>query len=298
MQRSLDQFADDWLAMREPIDGIARASELTALLNAQPAALASSTGHGVLRVLDLGCGTGSNLRYLAPRLGGTQHWRCLDHDPAHLARLDVLTKTWAAGQGYGWNPEWPSFHCARTSLHCHLQVACQDLARSLGSLSIADANLVTASALLDLVSETWLQELVGRCAAGGLMMLMALSIDGRVELAPALDADDWIMQAVTAHQRRDKGFGPALGAHAVGCLRELAMRNGYAIVTCPSDWILGPEQRAMQRHVIEGWSQAALEQIPDSRAAILRWRHDRLGALMEGKSLIRIGHQDLFAWMA
>ncbi len=49
--------------------------------------------------------------------------------------------------------------------------------------------LVTASALLDLVSERWLRALAARCAGHGAAVLFALSYDGRIVCSPE-DPDD------------------------------------------------------------------------------------------------------------
>ncbi len=38
------------------------------------------------RIIDLACGTGSNFRYLNPKLGARQRWLCIDYDPEVLAR--------------------------------------------------------------------------------------------------------------------------------------------------------------------------------------------------------------------
>ncbi|MGH6901583.1 MAG: SAM-dependent methyltransferase, partial [Geminicoccaceae bacterium] len=69
-------FDAAWLALREPCDNAARSAALAgrfaAALGAEP------------RLVDLGCGAGSNLRYLAPRIRGPQRWRCVDHDPVLL----------------------------------------------------------------------------------------------------------------------------------------------------------------------------------------------------------------------
>src|SRR5688500_1818912 len=71
--------APDWLALREPADAAARSSALAELV-------AQHCGGGPLTVRDLGCGTGSMLRWLAPQLPGPQRWYLHDRDPVLLAR--------------------------------------------------------------------------------------------------------------------------------------------------------------------------------------------------------------------
>jgi len=56
-----------------------------------------------------------------------------------------------------------------------------------------------------------------------------------------------IVAAVNAHQRTDKGFGPALGpiAGAEAIARFAAV--GYVTVHETSDWTMGPQDREMRR---------------------------------------------------
>ena len=60
-------FSAEWLALREPLDARSRSAELVARLRAD-------APDGTRRIVDLATGTGANLRYLAPRLGGDQDW--------------------------------------------------------------------------------------------------------------------------------------------------------------------------------------------------------------------------------
>ena len=74
-----------WLALREPADIAARSAALTqaiaaVLPDARP-----------LRILDLGSGTGSNIRYLSTRLPEPQDWLAVDRDPDLLAALPSRT---------------------------------------------------------------------------------------------------------------------------------------------------------------------------------------------------------------
>src|SRR5215212_6571083 len=70
------EFSSDWLALREPADAAARDTGLADQLRDRLTP--------PLTVRDLGCGTGSMGRWLAPRLHGPQHWVLMDRDPALL----------------------------------------------------------------------------------------------------------------------------------------------------------------------------------------------------------------------
>ena len=73
----------DWLALREPADAAARATDLVAQVrHLLPAR------HPIV-VHDLGCGTGSMARWLAPQLPAPQHWVMYDRDADLLARAAV-----------------------------------------------------------------------------------------------------------------------------------------------------------------------------------------------------------------
>lgn len=266
-----EAFAAEWLALREPVDHRSRAADLLAPLNVWWRA------RGAARVLDLGSGTGSNLRYLAPRLAGAQHWTLVDHDAALLARAASAP------------PDGPVASVERIR---------GDLARE-GLAAVPRADLVTASALLDLVSEAWLDRVVEACRGGGCAALFTLTWDGIVRWS-APDAGDGdpddalVLEAVRAHQRRDKGLGTALGAMA-GAAAERAFRTaGYRTWASPSPWVTGPAEAALAQALLDGWEGAAVEQRPEQAGRIRAWAQRRRGALAGAFRLV-VGHGDLLA---
>ena len=70
----MSRVTPEWLALREPADAAARSVELVERLRAR------LVGSPELVIHDLGAGTGSMGRWLAPLLPGPQHWVLHDRD--------------------------------------------------------------------------------------------------------------------------------------------------------------------------------------------------------------------------
>lgn len=294
-------FSADWLALREPFDDAARSAA------AAPAAAADRE----MTIVDLACGTGANLRHLAPRIGGRQTWRLIDHDADLLARVPACIAQWAAEHGWCCEHETVAIaalgRAANSAATTTTTVTGDgftvtavterlDLSADPAVARLAGADLVTTSALLDLVSARWLERLVALCAHHRAAVGWALSYDGRIEWTPADPFDDAITDAVNRHQRRDKGFGPALGPAAAGTARRLLEAAGMSVQEWRSDWVIGDadDGGAMQAALIAGWATAALEIESGWRDAITDWARRRHKLAAEGGTGLRVGHRDLF----
>jgi hypothetical protein len=155
--------------------------------------------------------------------------------------------------------------------------------------------LITTSALLDLVSHEWLDRLVTEAAARRLPIYAALSYDGLATLEPADPFDAAVIDAVNQHQRRDKGFGPALGPDAAATAPERFEAVGYQVVQGASDWVFGPKDTEIQTEVLTGWAVAAREVNASSIGEIINWLARRRDHIAAGRSMMRVGHVDFFA---
>ena len=259
-------FSAAWLALREPYDLRARSTKVLAAVSAALAPLPALT------IVDLACGTGSTLRALAPHLPAHQNWKLVDNDLGLLARAA--------------NASHPRARVTTTPI---------DLVRDLEAALDGPLDLVTTSGLLDLVSDSWLERLATEVAARGLPFYAALSYDGRVAFEPFDPLDATIIEAVHNHQRRDKGFGPALGPDAGK--RTIAMFEavGYFVVNAAADWVMKPHDRDMLAILFDGWASAAREVAQQSLPEIATWLTHRSDALSHEKSSVRVGHIDVFA---
>ena len=242
-----ETFSPDWLALREPFDAAARS---VALAERFAAALPAEPG-----ILDLGAGTGGMFRWLAPIIGGDQHWFLADADAALLEH-------------------------ARGPKAKPLIV---DLANALERLPLDLVDGVVCSALLDLVSEQWLQRLV---AALSTPFLACLSVDGRDDFAPPHPLDEVVQHAFRRDQARDKGFGPALGPRAPAVLHAVLTARGFSVQSERSDWHVPTGAGAMLRELVLGHARVAGND---------EWERTRLEQINGEKLAIRIGHRDILA---
>jgi|SRR6185312_14116533 hypothetical protein len=260
-------FSAAWLALREPYDARARNADVFS-------AVAALFKHrDLMQIVDLACGTGSAVRALGPRLAARQNWRLADNDPGLLA--DVANMS--------------------TPTDVTVSTVALDLARDLEAALEGPVDLVTASALLDLVSKTWLERLAAETVARSISVYATLSYDGRVELAPLDPFDASIVAAVNAHQRTDKGFGTALGPAAGAVAIAYFESLGYSVIHGASDWTIGADDHDMQLEVLAGWASAAQETGKLTRADAATWLTRRRDAVVAGLSSIRVGHVDFFA---
>ncbi|MFJ3304109.1 methyltransferase domain-containing protein [Streptomyces sp. NPDC086549] len=266
------RYAPEWLELREGADAAARSLDLLDPLRIRLANLPGRASGG-LAVHDLGCGTGSMGRWLAPRLDGAQHWVLHDRDP-YLLHFAAVASPRAAADG------------SRITVETRRG----DVAR-LTPDALTGASLVTASALLDVLTREEIDTLADACAGAGCPALLTLSVAGRVDLTPSDPLDAEIAEAFNAHQRR----GGLLGPDAVTAACEAFSERGATVKVNPSAWRLGPAESALTAQWLRGWVGAAVEQRPELRERADRYLQQRLAACEAGELSVVVHHSDLLA---
>lgn len=258
----------EWLGLREASDATARAADLVEQVQRH-----LPTGRRAV-IHDLGCGTGAMGRWLAPRLAGTQHWIMYDRDADLLAAAEDMPRQAADGAA----------------------VTFETLQRDITRLdpgALAGASLITASALLDMMTADELERFVASCTAAGCLVLVTISVVGRVDLTPADPLDEHIAGAFNAHQRRMTGGRCLLGPDAVGAAVDAFTRLGADVLVRPSPWRLGAGQGALAAEWITGWVGAACEQRPELAAAAAAYARCRLAEAAAGRLHVTVHHHDV-----
>ena len=228
-------------------------------------------------IRDLGCGTGAMARWLAERLTGPQQWFLYDWD-ADLLALAARNSSLSAADG----------------APVTIETRRRDVTR-LEPSELAGASLLTASALLDVMTADELKRLVSACAGAGCPALITLTVTGAVELTSSDPFDEWVADAFNAHQRRVVGSGRLLGPEAVAAAVGGFTSRGYCVLVRSSPWRLGPAQAGLAAEWFAGWLAAACQQRPELQVEAVSYARQRLAAATAGRLGVTVQHQDLLA---
>jgi hypothetical protein len=260
-------FSAEWLALRESHDLRARNP------NVLDAVASLFKSLDAISVVDLACGAGSTVRALSSHLPARQRWDLVDNDQ----RLLTLA---CSGKSTG---------------DVRLNAIPLDLSGNFEGVLDDTKDVITMSALLDLVSENWLDRFTRQAASHALPVYAALTYDGRIDISPSDPLDEAITSAVNAHQLTDKGFGPALGPSAAAAAISRLEALGYSVIQGNSDWVIGAADQEIQLELLAGWATAAseIEMLP--RRDIDHWLARRKNEVSARASTMRVGHVDFFA---
>ncbi|MEO0618166.1 MAG: class I SAM-dependent methyltransferase [Pseudomonadota bacterium] len=258
-------FSADWLSLREAADTRSRSDAVMA------AAKAHFSSAAQISICDLGSGTGASVEAFGALFPRLQQWRLVDIDASNLERAHLR---YAESDAV----------IVTTRVH--------DLVAS--PIAWADGtDLVTATALFDLVSQDWLEAFVAALADARLPLLTTLTYDGRHVFSPHHPDDAEMHCAFDAHQMGEKSFGRALGPNACEVMIRLLRARGYTVMSGDSAWRLSSScDAALIEQLLRGWAHAVAEAKLVDANVVDHW----LEARRANTETLIVGHTDIFAY--
>lgn len=268
MKQIVQRAASDWLHLRRPADEVARQASLVAVAGLDRHLVKQRAGGAVVNIIDVGAGTGANMAWLAPRLGVPQRWTLVDRDE------DLLDE--ASGTA------------APTNVVGMRRVAA-DLEDLDGVLATENADLVTCTALLDVLTSHQVISFCELLASKRCAVLFSLSVTGWVRLSPEDVLDSEVERIFNEHQRR----GGLAGPEATSLAADVLTSCGLDVTVVDTPWKLGPGNVPLMRRYITDRAASVVEHNPDRGSAVHTWLDTRLAQLERGRLLVHVGHQDV-----
>ena len=274
----MSAFSAEWLTLREGADARARNHGIVQAVSAWFAL------RDHISVVDLGSGTGANLRAVAPLLPARQRWHLVDKDEALFAAAKIALRKWADKS----EPAGDTLKLTKgiAEIEVHFQIA--DLAHDLDSVLVAKPDLVTASAFFDLVSSDFIRALARQVANKRSALYATLTYNGVQRWSPHRPSDSQMAAAFNRHQMTDKGFGPAAGPTAAGLLADQLRLEDYTVMEGESPWVLGQNDRSLLEELQRGHALAVLETKALDDKAVETW-------IKVIRAAAEVGHTDVFA---
>ena len=275
-------FSAQWLALREPADHRARDRTLQNKVCEQLANVARTEQRAV-RLIDLGCGSGSNLRALATSLPEQQHWTLVDYDPLLLAAARAALIAWADEV----INDSTSLTLRKNNKILEIEFSQVDLARDIERVLAWPADVITAAAFFDLVAESWL---VRFCQALRTTLYTVLTYDGSEQWLPPHSADSAMLKAFHSHQKTDKGFGVAAGPDATSVMQRELTARGFQVTLASSPWKIDQTEAAFIHALATGSAAAVRETGLLNELEVNQWLTARMSA-----QHCMVGHWDILA---
>lgn len=275
-------FSSRWLSLREPADHRSRHEGLAEALKTR------FLQRETITVVDLGCGTGSNLRATAALLPVHQRWTLVDHDVALLDAAKAALTVWAdrcitVKQGL-------KLSKGAATIVVSFQQAdlAADLDAVLDGAGAPGPDLVTASALFDLASAAFIQKVAASVARRNAVFYTVLTYNGIQHWTPRSPLDQQMTAAFHRHQMTDKGLGIAAGPAAPVELAEAFTTFGYSVAEGDSPWRLGHADAALVAELAAGYAAAVRETKALTAVEIDGW-------LARTRTGSQVGHTDTLA---
>jgi hypothetical protein len=280
----MTSFSTDWLSLREGADHRSRNPFLQDQVLRYLQEI-SSLKNDPSHIVDLGSGTGSNLRALAPLIHHNQKWTLIDYDSLLLKAAREKICLWA--DSIIDNDATRPVTLVKNNYEITVQFLPKDLASDLQSELFESADLITAAAFFDLVALDWLVQF---CKVLKTSLYTVLTYNGKETWLPSDPRDTEILEAFHHHQGSDKGFGNALGPLASKTMEQLLKKEGFYVETGSSPWALNQNDASLIQELAVGTAKAAAETHLVSDEIAKRWGEQRAQSQQ-----CEIGHDDLFA---
>ncbi|MGB7325942.1 MAG: hypothetical protein WBD31_13790 [Rubripirellula sp.] len=249
----------EWLALRETLDARFRSARLAKAF--------MDHARKTRLIVDLGCGTSANYRYLSRDGASKVPWRCIDND-------DEVLKA-----------------AAEQCVSQFVRFERADLATELSMVPIGDDVSFTASAFLDIASEDWLCWFATIAAQSPVLISMTMS--GTPVWDPIDELDEAIDRCLQSHQQSDHGFGAAAGSHAAEFFAEQLTSRGCKVIFEQSGWQLGNQDSQVISALIDSIGRRASTML--ARDQVDHWMAIRQTQNQNGALTMQIPHLDLLS---
>ena len=283
-----DKFSLSWIKAREQYDLKYRSN----LLKEQYKKDRSSFD----RIIDLGSGNGSFLRYCHCKKIIFKEMLLMDYDSKLLRDFYASTYSYLNGKDYSILKESPTKYklkkidIIKTK---NIQLMNANILKSLNIINNYD--LISLSAMSDILPTLFIKKLLNKVDKNKIIYF-SICFDGNIKWASSHKYDKYILTMFNKNQETNKSSGYTVGAKSIKLIGEHSMKKKYNFQIEDSSWQLNSyneSSKYFQKMYLDTIYKPLKKDDITDKDMLSEWRKVKLKDIMAGKSKIVVGHKDI-----
>ncbi len=282
-------FNTDWLEERFQFDSRARN------VMVENHCFAHFSENKTLNILDLGSGSGSSFLYLSEKLSQNQNWTFVELNPtlakASLDRISMI----AFSNGWKVATYSSGLIIEGSAKRMKIEVLNHSFLELEKKVNLREFDLATAAAVLDLLTESMLHELLGLLNDYNIPLLATINYEG-MKFTPSSPRDTLYIDLYGQHMQREQSFGRTLGPDCLKSIQTYCQTRNLKMKSGESNWLVGTKDLKMHTFLLDYMAGAIPEMLTSKRevAVFEQWLGEK-GDRVKGEGLeTTVFHFDVF----
>ncbi len=279
-----DHFSSAWLSSREPYDNLARTKYICEFIK----------DHN--RIVDIGAGTGSFLRWCLLNNINFSEILMIDNDLKLLDKFFSLTSTFCKKHDIEFSKisnKHYSLKKSKESKHSKVILLRKDIDSQIDLIN--DFDLISFSALSDLLSSGFLSRTFKHIKKDKILYF-SICFNGKISWNKPHSFDKYILTAFNRDQQKKKGTQISLGFKSVDKIQTLSKKYNYKCKKLNSSWILEStteKQRKFHISYLKTIYQPLKKDPSIDNEILNKWIEKKLSQINNSSLITNVGHNDL-----
>jgi len=248
------------------------------------------------KIIDLGSGNGSFLRYCYTKKIIFEEMLLIDHDSKLLRNFYASTYNYLNRTRYNILKESPTRYklkkidAIKTQ---NIQLMNTDILKSLDIINSYD--LISLSAMSDILPISFIKKLLNKVSKNKIIYF-SICFDGNIKWSSSHKYDKYILNMFNKHQEMNKSSGYVIGSKSIKLIKEYSSKKKYSFQIENSSWELksyNENDKYFQKMYLDTIYKPLKKDDITDKDMLDEWRKVKLKDIESSKSKITVGHKDI-----